>query len=205
MLGGSVARLKPRECGAERIVTLHPELNIVVRFTVPFPVEELEIEAAANASRAVLVKSPAVAARYGLAAAVLSAEEAGATALRVHLVEAAVKLWKEWNVALGSDDVSPITPESASQVLTDPVCHRLWADAYFASCSMERDEGNVSAVSPSMPSDEAATTAAVARSSTPPVTEGSPGSTDASARPSRTNRRRRKASSSAGSAPPQAS
>lgn len=199
---GPLVRLKPRRSGEERIVTLHPELGIVVRFTVPFPVQELEIEAAANASRAVLIKSPVVAARYGLAQAVLSKEQAGETTLRVNLTEAAIVLWKEWTVMAESGDAAAeLSVENISQLLTDPVCHRLWADHYFAACSLERDEGNGSAVSPSTSSGEAATTAEGAPSSTSPAAEASPPTAAGSARRPRTSRRRPKASSSEGSPP----
>ena len=191
-----VTRLRPRQVGALRLIELDERLNVMVEFAVPTPLEELEVEALTESSYDIIKRSPMILARYGLGESTLTEDQTAACYMHVRLIEAAVKFWKRWNVAFTDGPVDPINYENVRALLIDSNIRTLWAVHLADACSLEPQEGNVSAASPGTPMDEAAIIAETAPKSESAAPEVSPSKTASSARKSRTRRARPKASSS---------
>jgi hypothetical protein len=174
--GVAKAVFKPRAAGHVRRVQLTPEgpgrPPVVVEFEIPDPVTYAGIEVAAREALELIQKSPATMRRYGFAARSISEDDARALGEIVFLTEAAMRLWKDWNVEF-EDDPGPLAPPRIARLLHDPFVRAAWHVHLTQASALEPAEGNASGASPSMSSDEAPPTAAAAKSTGARARKGS--------------------------------
>jgi hypothetical protein len=177
-----------RTPGGTRIALLddgQPPLGVV--FEIPDSLASAEIEAAASEALSIVRRTPAYLSRYGLAEkAALTDLQVAALARVVTAIEAAIRLWKDWNYAepdaeTGEAVRSPLNPETIAHVLSSANLRAAWMIHLDAASPVERAEGNVFAVSPDTISGEAADTVATAESETTPAAADSPEKPDGSA------------------------
>ena len=172
-----VAAFKRRKAGDVVTVALTggDEPPVKIKFVIPDPVQEAEIEAKARAQHQAILKSPGIMTALGLGDHSITQEQAEGLRDLIYLTIAADTLWRDWNVSFEEDrSVSPRNQQNIAQLLGDRFIRLAWNAHLSASLALDRAEGNGSAVSQNGSSAAAANTAGGAQSGTPPAPEASP-------------------------------
>ena len=184
----SLAVHRRRVPGEVRIALLDSAAPpLAVAFEIPDSLASAEVEAAASQALSAVRDTPSVLARYNLAdKAGLTDIQVAALARVVTAIEAAIRLWKDWNYAepdaeTGEAVKLPLTPANIAHVLSSANLRAAWMIHLDAASPVERAEGNGSAALPSITSGEAADTATGAESETTPAAGAFPDEPDASA------------------------
>ncbi len=159
---------------------------LAVEFEIPDGLASAEVEAAASEAMSVVRRTPGYLTRYGMAErAALTDLQVGALARSMTAIEAAIRLWKDWNYAeIDGEGVAvkaALTPENISHVLSSANLRAAWMVQLDANSPVERAEGNAYAVSADMISAGAADTAPTADGQTSPAPGDSPNETESSA------------------------
>lgn len=173
MEGVEKAVFRRREPGALRRIELLPgagdQPGVLIEFEVPSALKYAEIEVAAREAQRLVMRQPLLAQRFGFGLKALTEDEALGLGEPIFLMEAAFRLWRDWNVGFEDDpedvDAKP-TPARIIRLLEDPVARAAWHIHLTDAASLERSEGNVSGVSPSTSSGGAPNTAVAAKGST---------------------------------------
>lgn len=150
---------------------------LYVDFEVPDGIMLAEAESAAGQAMAQMQQDKILADRYGVTDRVFNDAEILALSRVLVAVETAIRLWKAWNYALieGEGEVAQVVPQKLSPqaiaqlLIADQDIRAAWTIQLDAASPLERAEGNVSGVSPTMNSEEAPNIAQGAESSTIPA------------------------------------